>query len=196
MAECWSCGAERGDASFCTSCKKIQPVPKKESLFDALGLEPKMALDRSDLEKRFRERSKDVHPDRFGKTSAVERRLALEHTTRVNDAYRVLRDPRTRAEYLLELDGLKVGGEEERSDDPELLMLMMELQEKTASSDDEEELEKLLDDVTSRRRALLEKVEAYFDRKEGRREDVKKALDELRFVRRLEERIEHRLEEV
>lgn len=152
-----------------------------------------MALDRSALEKRFREVSKAVHPDRFGHTSAVERRLALEHTTWVNDAYRVLKDPQTRAEYLLELEGVKVGGEEERTDDPELLMMMMELQEKTASSEDEEELQKLLEDTKSRRRALLERVEAYFDRREGTQEDVKRALDELRFVKRLDERIEYKL---
>jgi molecular chaperone HscB len=194
MADCWSCGAERGDASFCTTCGKIQPVPKK-TLFEALDLPRRMSLERKEIERRFREVSQKVHPDRFGRASPIERRLALEHTTWVNDAYRVLREPRTRAEYLLELEGVKVGHEEERSDDPELLMTMMELQER-ASAGDRGELEKLSSDMKARTKSLLAATEAWFDRREGSQDTAKRALDELRFVRRLEERIEQRLDEM
>jgi molecular chaperone HscB len=192
--ECWSCGAERGQASFCSTCGKIQPVPKQKMYFDALGLPQQMGIARAEVEKRFREISQKVHPDRFGRASPIERRLALEHTTWVNDAHRVLREPRTRAEYLLELEGVKVGHEEERSDDPELLMTMMELQEQVSASA-ASDLEKLLGEMKARSKALLAKTEAWFDRREGTREIAKRALDELRFVRRLEERIEQRLDE-
>src|SRR5687768_14252205 len=133
--DCWSCGAERSDASFCTTCGKIQPVPQRKTYFDALGLPRRMGIDRSEIEKGFREISQKVHPDRYGRASPIERRLALEHTTWVNDAYRVLRDPRARAEYLLQLEGVTVGGEEERANDPELLMSMMELQEQASTGD-------------------------------------------------------------
>ena len=195
MADCWSCGAERGDASFCTTCGKIQAVPKQKTYFEALDLPRRMSLDREQIERRFRERSQKVHPDRFGRASAIERRLALEHTTWVNDAYRVLRDPRTRAEYLLSLEGVEVGHEEERASDPELLMTMMELQEQTLVAD-AAELEQLLQQMRARRGELLSQAEAYFDRREGTKEIAKRALDELRFVRRLEERIEQRLDEM
>ena len=196
MADCWSCGAERGAASFCTTCGKIQAVPKQKTYFEALGLERRMGLSRDDIEKRFREVSQKVHPDRFGRASPIERRLALEHTTWVNDAYRVLREPRTRAEYLLELEGVKIGHEEERADDPELLMTMMELQEQASTATDASGLEKMLAEMRAKKKALLDETEAYFDRREGTKEGAKRALDELRFVRRLEERIEQRLDEM
>jgi molecular chaperone HscB len=195
MADCWSCGAERGDASFCTTCGKIQAVPKQKTLFEALDLPRRMGLEREQIERRFREISQKVHPDRFGRSSAIERRLALEHTTWVNDAYRVLRDPRTRAEYLLSLEGVKVGHEEERANDPELLMTMMDLQEQTLAAD-ASGLEQMLREMQARRGKLLATTEDWFDRREGSKELAKRALDELRFVRRLEERIEQRLDEM
>ena len=71
------------------------------SIYEALGLEPKLALDPDDLKKRFYERSRQWHPDRF---SRVERRRAaeaLDMTAVLNDAFRTLRDPVTRAEYFL-----------------------------------------------------------------------------------------------
>ncbi len=74
-------------------------------------------------------------------------------------------------------------------------MTMMELQEQ-ATLAGEPELERLLKDMQTRESALLARAEAYFDRREGERENAKRALDELRFVRRLEERIERRLEEI
>jgi molecular chaperone HscB len=192
--DCWSCGAERGEASFCTTCGKIQPVPQSKTYFDALGLTRKMGIDRKDVESAFREISQKVHPDRFGRASPIERRLALEHTTWVNDAYRVLREPRSRAEYLLGLEGVRIGGEEERASDPELLMSMMELQEE-ASSGDAKQLERMHAQMKARSKTLLGVAEAYFDRNEGERNAVKSALDELRFVRRLEETIEQRLDD-
>src|SRR5438874_10527980 len=108
MAECWSCGAERGAASFCGTCKKVQPVSKSASFFEVLGLPPRMTVDLAALEKSYREISRKVHPDRFGMATSVERKLALEQTTRLNDAYRTLKDPQKRAEYLLELEGVKI----------------------------------------------------------------------------------------
>ena len=63
--DCWSCGAERGQAVFCGTCKKLQPVPKGRTYFDALGLERRQALDLKNLELCFWESVKEVYPDCF-----------------------------------------------------------------------------------------------------------------------------------
>lgn len=196
MAECWSCGAERGEARFCTTCSKIQPVSKKTSLFDALELTPAMGVERAAIDKAFREVSRDVHPDRFGRDSAVERRLALEHTTRVNEAYRTLKDPQGRAEYLMATEGVAVAQETDRTADPALLMEMMELQEKIDGLSDEDDAEEMLGQAKQRKKKLLSVATTYFDERQGARDEVVSALDELRYVRRLIERIELRLEEM
>ena len=70
--------------------------------YDALGLEPKLALDSQQLKKHFYERSRQWHPDRFSRASAAEQQKSLEMTSVINDAFRTLRDPVARAEYFLE----------------------------------------------------------------------------------------------
>jgi molecular chaperone HscB len=83
--------------------------------FDRFGLEPKWDLDLQDLERRFHSLSRVLHPDRYTRASAQEQRAALEASARLNDAWRTLKDPVLRAEYLLE--HLDAGGPES----PELL---------------------------------------------------------------------------
>lgn len=153
-----------------------------------------MGLERSALDRAFRERSKQVHPDRFPK-DAPERRLALAHTERVNQAYKALKDARLRAEHLLELSGAVVAGETERTEDPEFLMAMLEKQEAVEAAD-EDRLEELADEAKRRRGTLLGRAEAFFDQGQGDVDEVKRALVELRYVRRLLERIEARFEEL
>jgi molecular chaperone HscB len=74
--------------------------------YDALGLGPKLSLDAEDLKKRFYERSREWHPDRFSRRSSDEQKKALDMTAVLNDAFRTLRDPIARAEYFLEESGL------------------------------------------------------------------------------------------
>jgi len=84
--------------------------------YEALGLEPKLALDSDDLRKRFYERSRESHPDLVGASS--EDRMAL-----LNDAFRTLREPVARAEYFLKQKGLDLSKEVP----PELLEEVFEL---------------------------------------------------------------------
>ena len=194
MADCWSCGAERGDAVFCPACNKIQPPAASANHFAVLGLEPRMTQDRATIEKRFREISQRVHPDRFARSSAVERKLALLHTERVNEAYRALRATQSRAEHLMEIVHA-APPEGSKARDPGFLMEMLELQE-SVDARDEDELEVLLRDIQTRMRRHYASLEAHFDEGNGTPGQAVDALDELRYLRRLEERIEHRLEEV
>lgn len=194
--DCWSCGAERGQAVFCGTCKKLQPVPKGRTYFDALGLERRQALDPKNLELRFRESAKEVHPDRFAQSSPIERKLALEHTTLVNQAYRALKDPASRAEYLLSLEGVVVGKEESRTQDPGFLMEMLELQEAIGEAKDHGALDRHAAALKARRGRLLEQSRAYFDDHQGSRDQIARALDELRYLRRLDQSLEVRLEEL
>lgn len=74
--------------------------------FSALGLEPCLTLDPADLEKRFYSVSRDVHPDRFARGTAKEQSEALSKSSLLTAAYRTLKDPHSRAEYLLEQKGV------------------------------------------------------------------------------------------
>src|SRR5579862_2427834 len=91
--------------------------------YEALGLEPKLALDLEDLKKRFYERSRNWHPDRFSRAEPRERQQSLDMTALLNDAFRTLRDPVARAEYFLKENGIEVS----KDAPPELLEEVFEL---------------------------------------------------------------------
>ena len=101
-----------------------------------MGLPRSFELPPGELEKRFRDLSWQMHPDRFAGAGAGERRLALEKTTALNDAYRTLRDPVRRAAHLLELHGVTI--DENRPGavkvSPELLEEILELREALADA--------------------------------------------------------------
>jgi molecular chaperone HscB len=104
--------------------------------FEVLGVPRKYHLAKPDLEARYHALSKQLHPDRFARATPRERLNAVQQTTDLNDAWRVLRDPVKRAEYLLKLEGLDVADEKSASvkADPALLMEMMEKNEQLAEA--------------------------------------------------------------
>jgi molecular chaperone HscB len=107
---CWSCGHEHAAAEpLCPACGKVQPPPPaggQADKFALLGLAP--SFDEPDgLDERFRVLSRKLHPDRFARAPAQERRFSLEQTTLLNDAYRTLKDPVRRAEHVLALRGVR-----------------------------------------------------------------------------------------
>jgi len=81
------------------------------------------------LEQKFLQLSWKLHPDNFVNASDEEREISLEQSSEVNDAYRVLRDPLARIEYLLELEGERKEGEKKQQAPPELLEEVFELNE-------------------------------------------------------------------
>lgn len=93
------------------------------TFYDAFGLTPVLSLDPEELKKRFYERSRQWHPDRFSRASAQEQEKALEMTSVLNDAFRTLRDPVSRAEYFLRENGIELSKEAP----PELLEEVFEL---------------------------------------------------------------------
>ena len=101
------------DEHFCPQCTKIVSVSRHGDYFSFLGLPRKLQIDLGDLEQRFRGLSRQFHPDYFYNAPAVERRASLERSSYLNDAYRTLRQPIARAEYLLQLEGVSPKGPEE-----------------------------------------------------------------------------------
>src|SRR2546421_1694689 len=102
---CRECGAGAPlDAHFCPQCTKILSLGRQGDSFAFLGVPRKLDLDVQDLEQRFRALSRQFHPDYFYNASPAERRASLERSSYLNDAYRTLRDPIRRLEYLLTIE--------------------------------------------------------------------------------------------
>ena len=162
----------------------------------ALGLERRMKIERSELDKAFRAVSRQVHPDRFPRTEPEQRRFALAQTELVNLAYKTLKDVRHRAEYLLELAGHSVGSENDRTLDPAFLMSILEQQEEVQAAQSEASLADLKAHVRHRFEALISLVTKYFDNDVGELPSVLAALVELRYVQRMLDQITQKEEEL
>jgi molecular chaperone HscB len=125
LHDCWHCGAKDAASLFCRYCNTIQaPTPDYYEFFD---LPRRLGLDSEDLKNRFYTLSRLLHPDRYTRRSEQEKRFSLEASSILNDAYRVLKDPIQRAEYVLRQEGFPVGDQRNKDVPPELLEEVFEL---------------------------------------------------------------------
>jgi molecular chaperone HscB len=126
---CWQCGAATHGEHFCPACGKIQPLPSGATYFDFFGMPPQLGIDSAALEARFHQLSWKLHPDNFTQATAFERNLSLQQSSELNDAYRALREPISRVEYLLAQKGMRREGAAKQKAPPELLEEVFELNE-------------------------------------------------------------------
>jgi molecular chaperone HscB len=122
---CWHCGTKAEESLFCKFCNALQRP--KQDYFRFLDLEPQLNLDGEDLKNRFYTLSRLLHPDRYQRATATEQQFSLEATAILNDAYRILRDPVARAEYMLKEEGFDIGEQKTKDVPPELLEEVFDL---------------------------------------------------------------------
>lgn len=101
---CWHCQSDIGGEYFCGQCVKVQPLSKDIDYFTCLGLPRKLNIDTASLEGKFYEMSRAFHPDFYEGKSEMERAVSLSNSAVLNQAYRTLKDPIQRVEYLLRLE--------------------------------------------------------------------------------------------
>jgi molecular chaperone HscB len=164
--------------------------------FELFDLERTYALDVEELERRYHARSKDVHPDRFATEEASRRVEALQQSMQLNEAYKTLKKPVPRAEYLLAQHGLEIGTNEQL--DPAFLMSVLEAREELATArqaGDTARLAELEDQMVDRRADAVDAVAALWAEFESSRdaavlERVKRELILLRYLDRYLEQFE------
>ena len=163
-----------------------------QSHFDLFGLPPAFSLEKDLLEKAYRDIQSRVHPDRFASAGDAERRASLQWTTRVNEAFQILKNPVARAKHLLELHGVDVAFETNTAMPGEFLMQQMALREALEEAT-EKKNSQLLDGLRRelrREEAVLEKQIA--DAIDGRKDYQGAAglVRKLMFLARLDEEID------
>lgn len=106
---CEFCGhSVAGSDAFCPSCEAVQPLRGDEDYFTVMGVPRSPDFDTKQGEERFYELSRRLHPDRYTrKPGQLEN--AMHRSALVNDAYRTLRNPDSRLDYLLVLEGKELG---------------------------------------------------------------------------------------
>jgi molecular chaperone HscB len=101
---CWHCQSEITGEYYCGQCVKVQPLSKEMDYFSCLGLPRRLHLDPKALEETYYELSRAFHPDFFQSKTETEKQISLNNSALLNTAYRTLKDPVQRAEYLLKLE--------------------------------------------------------------------------------------------
>lgn len=190
--KCWNCDEESAGLPFCGACGKIAGRVAGTTHFALFGLPPSPDVELAALERQYRELSLKLHPDRFAQAEARERRLSLEHTTALNEAYKTLKDATRRAFYLLTLHGVDLDNEAsaaQKQMPPEFLEEVMDLREALDTAMEArapERVQAMARDVEARRtRSLQEAVETLRSLEKGPVDEalVKKASHALGRVR-------------
>ena len=175
MLECRSCGAGAPvDEHFCPQCSRILALGRHGNYFAFFDLPRRLTIDAQDLEKRFRDLSRKFHPDYYYNATPTERLASLERSSYLNDAYRALKNPVSRVEHLLAIEGLPPAKSEEGTAKvpPSLL------EEVFALNEELDEIRELRESGTdpARLRARLESARRPIDEK---REEHERQLLEL-----------------
>ena len=175
-----------------------------ENHYQLFGLPVGFIIDTDELASRHRELSKIVHPDRFANASDQERRISLSQTTRLNEAFQTLKNPVSRAQYLLMLNGIDMQTERETTRDTAFLMQQLELREALekvpGSADPFEVIDTLLGQISAMIKKLIARMAIQFEdaspeQLEAARESVRK----MQFLNKLHseaEAVEAALEEI
>jgi len=161
---CWNCQSEVGGEYFCPQCVKVQPASAWSDYFDVFGLPRKLGLDLEELQRRFYDWSRKFHPDLFQRATPEEQAISLENSALVNTAYRTLRDPIARVEYLIGLEEGAVKGIPPKAPLDlleEMLLVQEALEGAKASALDAQTQKRLTDErarLAERRRAEEERL--------------------------------------
>lgn len=157
--------------------------------FELFGLPVSYDVDRTKLDSRYRELQRTVHPDRFASATDSERRISMQLAARINEGYRILKDPLQRGRYMLELMGHRFADDQQTTDDAEFLMQQMELRETLGGVRAATDPFAALARITDRIAGEVETLEGEL-RERLAREDMDAAaqvLVKMQFFRRLQE---------
>jgi molecular chaperone HscB len=211
--QCSSCEAPLGPAElFCGNCGRVQPVDLNIDYFDVFHLSRKLKLDVAALEREFYRLSRRLHPDAYARASQQEQQSSLANSSLLNDAYRTLKEPTKRTEYLLKLEGVlssdEGGVKNEDRVPPDLLeevfelnMQLEEMRMNRQMGEDDPQLQKdllaaktnfddQLKNANTRLEALWEDWDAGIDsgdesKKTAAKSELAALLDRRRYIRNL-----------
>ena len=111
--------------------------------FSLFQLPQTFFVDLEDLDRRWKAMQKQVHPDKFSMAGASAQRVAMQWSSRINEAYRRLKTPLTRASYLCELLGSPIEAENNTAMPEAFLIEQMTLREGLDDAQIKEDFERL-----------------------------------------------------
>jgi molecular chaperone HscB len=161
--------------------------------FALFGVPEKFALDRTELDARWRQLQDTAHPDRFAAEGGASQRLAMQWSVRINEAYKRLRDPLSRAAYLCELRGAAVNAERNTAMPASFLVQQLHWREALEEAVDEQAVQALDADVARASQVLLAEIEELLDR-DNQPQQAAERVRSLMFLSKFRRDIANRLD--
>lgn len=168
------------------------------NFFELFGMPVAFSIDQTALVEQYRRLQYAVHPDKFAHASDYERRLSVQQSARINEAFQTLKKPLSRARYLLGLYGKDL--DDQHVMDPRFLVQQMELREKIAAArsgaDPAGQLAEIGNVITTMSMTLVTELGLLFETSAETNLDI--IFDQvlrLQFMARLEEEIDRLLDQ-
>jgi len=167
----------------------------QSSDFELFGLPERFEQDRAAIDARWKELQREAHPDRFAAQGAVARRVAMQWSVRINEAYQRLKEPLKRAAYLCESRGAPIAAESNTAMPAQFLIEQMQWREELDEAQGEADLDVLESQLKAARSEALERIRKLLDEDN----DAGAAAREVRalmFIERFGRDVEARMEQL
>lgn len=158
----------------------------KKNYFEIFGLPVSFDVDTGRLAELYRQLQRQFHPDRYASASDHEKRMALQYSTYINEAYECLKSPLARAQYLMELAGFSQKNHTMQNDTVFLLQ-QMEWREQLDSLQTSAELDVLLKNTQAAAQEYLQQFDAAYQQKKYA--EAQKNIDKMQFVSKFEKEL-------
>jgi molecular chaperone HscB len=170
-----------------------QPLSLAATDFELFELPTQFDLDRAQLDTQWKALQQQVHPDQFALQGPAEKRLAMQWSVRVNEAYQRLKNPLRRAAYLCELHGAPLQAEDNTSMPAAFLMQQMQWREDLDEAHTEAALTSLQTDIHQAKQQALQRCAQNLDADKNWLAAVQE-VRALMFIERFEEDLNNRLD--
>lgn len=176
----------------------MESVNLTSNYFELFGIPAVYSVDQEKLSDQYRHLQTFVHPDKFANASDYERRLSVQQSARVNEAYQILKRPLSRAQYLLEvlsdLNGVDLHNESNRQLDSTFLMQQMEIREKIdkikLNKNADGELTDIANDIKQKSNDVEKDISKLFaDNAQDNLQEIAGLVNRLQFLSRIQEEI-------
>jgi len=165
--------------------------------FELFGFAEDFSIDQEQLAEKYRSFQSELHPDRFANASDQERRISVQTTAYVNEAYTTLKSDLKRSHYLLKLSDVEFNADTETSSDGEFLVQTMELHEQVEEASGAESPLEALDNLSKQLKQQQQQLISQFSTqfKDGELSAAKETALKLQFYERLTNQVRKKQEQ-
>ncbi|CAH2295277.1 iron-sulfur cluster co-chaperone, mitochondrial [Pelobates cultripes] len=189
---CWSCQAALAmDELFCPTCHSLQPPDETKDYFQVLDCEKTFDVNIQELQKKYRNLQRFLHPDYFSQKSHMEREMSEKQSSLVNKAYNTLLSPLSRGIYLLSLSGITLEEGTDSDVDPHFLLEILEISEQLNDCNISSEIEDIGNFVQEKYDSLTADVRNAFQ--QGDLHGAKLLLAKMKYFSNIQNQVKKKI---